>query len=115
MRRGEVWWAQLEPRSGSEQRGRRPVVVISHDAFLEVESWLSVVVVPLTTAARQHLRGPTVAPVAAGATGLPRDAFALGHQITTLNRRKLTEKAGRLDPASLRRVESAILAACGMS
>jgi len=38
MRRGEVWWAQLEPRSGSEQRGRRPVVVISHDAFLEVES-----------------------------------------------------------------------------
>ena len=33
MNRGEVYWADLVPRSGSEQQGRRPVVVISHDAF----------------------------------------------------------------------------------
>ena len=33
MRRGEVWLADLTPRSGSEQRGRRPVVVLSHDGF----------------------------------------------------------------------------------
>ena len=31
MIRGEVYWADLAPRSGSEQRGRRPVVVVSHD------------------------------------------------------------------------------------
>ena len=33
MRRGDVWWATLQPRSGSEQSGRRPVVVLSHDSF----------------------------------------------------------------------------------
>jgi mRNA-degrading endonuclease toxin of MazEF toxin-antitoxin module len=33
MKRGEVYWADLVPRSGSEQQGRRPVIVISHDAF----------------------------------------------------------------------------------
>jgi len=33
MKRGDVYWADLIPRSGSEQQGRRPVIVISHDAF----------------------------------------------------------------------------------
>ena len=33
MKRGDVYWADLVPRSGSEQTGRRPVVVVSHDGF----------------------------------------------------------------------------------
>src|SRR5580658_697712 len=31
MKRGEVYWADLVPRSGSEQTGRRPVILVSHD------------------------------------------------------------------------------------
>ena len=31
MRRGDVFIADLIPRSGSEQTGRRPVVIISND------------------------------------------------------------------------------------
>ena len=30
MKRGEVFWATLAPRSGSEQTGRRPVVITVH-------------------------------------------------------------------------------------
>ena len=37
MKRGEVYWADLAPHSGSEQQGRRPVVVISHDAFNQTQ------------------------------------------------------------------------------
>ena len=33
MKRGEVHWAQLAPRSGSEQQGNRPVIVVSNDGF----------------------------------------------------------------------------------
>ncbi len=33
MKRGEIYWANLQPRSGSEQQGKRPVIVISHDGF----------------------------------------------------------------------------------
>ena len=33
MTRGEVWWAVLAPRSGAEQQGRRPVVIVSHNGF----------------------------------------------------------------------------------
>ncbi len=35
VRRGEILWADLNPVRGSEQGGRRPVVVLSHDVFNE--------------------------------------------------------------------------------
>ena len=59
MKRGEVYWADLAPRSGSEQRGARPVIVVSHNAFNEVRSWRSVIVVPVSTSTSQARRGPT--------------------------------------------------------
>ena len=43
MRRGEIWEAELRPRSGSEQSGRRPVLVISSNGFNDVEDRKSVV------------------------------------------------------------------------
>jgi mRNA interferase ChpB len=33
MRRGEVYMVDLEPTQGREQRGHRPVVIVSPDAF----------------------------------------------------------------------------------
>ena len=31
--RGEIWWVRLDPAMGHEQRGRRPVLVVSEDRF----------------------------------------------------------------------------------
>jgi mRNA-degrading endonuclease toxin of MazEF toxin-antitoxin module len=49
MVRGEIYWADLHPRSGSEQSGRKPVLIVSHDGFNCVPAWRSVIVVPLST------------------------------------------------------------------
>ena len=109
MRRGEVWWAELEPRSGSEQRGRRPVVVVSHDGFNEVPSWRSVVAVPLwTTRART---GPTAIALTPGSGGLGKECVAPCHQVTTLDRTKLTKRVGALAPADLARLAEGLRAA----
>ena len=62
MKRGEVYWADLVPRSGSEQQGRRPVIVVSHDAFNQTQGWRSIIVVPLSTSAAQGGVGPRLAP-----------------------------------------------------
>jgi (2Fe-2S) ferredoxin len=43
MTRGDVYWAVLVPRSGSEQQGRRPVIVVSHDGFNQTPGWRSVI------------------------------------------------------------------------
>jgi mRNA interferase MazF len=111
MKRGEVWWAELAPRSGSEQRGRRPVVIVSHDAFNGVEGWRSVIVVPLTTRERQRRVGPTAVAFPEGTAGLPAASLALCHQITTLDRAKLVDHVGALPVEDLRRLEQGVLAA----
>jgi mRNA-degrading endonuclease toxin of MazEF toxin-antitoxin module len=111
MTRGEVWWADLAPRSGSEQRGRRPVIVVSHDAFNRTSGWRSVIVVPLSTAATQARRGPTAVPLPRGTAGLPRGNVALCHQVTTLDRAKLHSSVGTLPLPRLAEVEAGLKAA----
>ena len=59
MKRGDLYWADLLPRSGSEQKGRRPVIILSHDGFNQTPGWRSVIVVPVSTSAAQAIRGPT--------------------------------------------------------
>ena len=109
MRRGDVWWATLQPRSGSEQTGRRPVVVLSHDSFNQTPNWNSVIVVPCSTSAPQARRTPTVVTLAQGIAGLTQDCVAVCHQITTLDRNKLQHQIGYLPDAELRAIELAVL------
>lgn len=44
----EVWWANLDPARGHEQRGRRPVIVVGSALACSLPSGL-VVVIPTTT------------------------------------------------------------------
>jgi len=111
VRRGDIYWADLAPRSGSEQRGRRPVLIVSHDGFNQVQGWRSLIVVPITTGGRQRMAGPTAVPLPKGSGGLARASTVLGHQITTIDRAKLKRRIGTLDPENLRSVEQAIRAA----
>lgn len=113
MRRGEVYWAELEPRSGSEQRGRRPVVVVSHDAFNAIGAWRSVVVVPLSTTKART--GPTAVELSAGVGGLSKASVAICHQVTTLDRAKLVKRVGLLSPTDLDRLAAGLRAALDLA
>ena len=108
MRRGDVFWAEVTPRSGSEQRGRRPVIVVSHDGFNESPGWRSVIVVPVSTSERQAERGPTAVPLPAGAGGLRRPSLAICHQLTTLDRAKLTDHLGHIGLPLMRLVDDGL-------
>jgi mRNA-degrading endonuclease toxin of MazEF toxin-antitoxin module len=46
MKRVEVWLVNLDPTAGHEQKGRRPVLIVSPDAFNQVTR--VPVVVPIT-------------------------------------------------------------------
>jgi len=111
MKRGEVYWADLVPRSGSEQQGRRPVIVFSHDAFNQTQGWRSIIVAPLSTSVAQAGRGPSAVLLPQGAAGLSKEGVALCHQVTTLDRSKLTQRIGELNSTELRQVEEGIKAA----
>jgi mRNA interferase MazF len=108
VKRGDIYWADLAPRSGSEQSGIRPVIIVSHDAFNESHSWRSVIVVPISTSPRQARRGPTTVALPQGTGGLLRDSVALCHQVTTLDRRKLLDFIGALPHDGMVDVNSAL-------
>lgn len=115
MRRGEVYWAEIAPRSGAEGRGARPVIVVSHDGFNATPGWRSAIVVPVSTSARQGTRGPTVVCLPEGCGGLRKGSVALCHQIITLDRRKLTRRLGVLAREDMAAVEQGVLAALDLA
>jgi mRNA-degrading endonuclease toxin of MazEF toxin-antitoxin module len=47
MKRGEIWLVSLDPSSGHEQKGRRPVLIVSPDAFNRVTK--VPIVLPITS------------------------------------------------------------------
>ena len=49
MKRGEIWLVSLDPTLGHEQKGRRPVLIVSPDAFNRITKLP--VVLPITSGA----------------------------------------------------------------
>ena len=47
MKRGDIWLAGLDPTEGREQKGRRPILIVSADAFNRVTK--VPVVLPITS------------------------------------------------------------------
>ena len=89
MVRGEIYFMDLAPRSGSEQTGRRPCIIVSHNIFSDNARWRSVTVVPLTTARRWLRVSPTTMLFSKAECNLPKACAALAHQVTTLDKSKI--------------------------
>jgi mRNA interferase MazF len=111
VNRGDIFLAELRPRSGSEQTGTRPVIVVSHDGFNVTPGWRSIIVVPVSRSSKQAARGPTAVALPRGAGGLRDDSLAICHQVTTLDRSKLTQRFGALTEADMARVAEGLKAA----
>jgi mRNA-degrading endonuclease toxin of MazEF toxin-antitoxin module len=115
MKRGDIYWANLEPRrSKGEQGGTRPFIILSDDAFNTNPGWTTVLGVPITSSERCRTRGPAVVPLPAGTGGLKMDSFAICYQATTLGKEKLSRKIGTLRMDDISRVERGLLAAFGI-
>ena len=63
MRQGEIWFANLDPAKGSEQAGKRPVVIVSGNILNDALP--IVIVVPITSKVKSY---PTCVVLQAGRT-----------------------------------------------
>jgi mRNA interferase MazF len=79
MKRGEVYDARLDPVEGPEQRGSRPVVVVSRDAINESSPVVSAA--PCTTWREGRHVYPSQVLVKAPEGGLEADLVILGEQV----------------------------------
>ncbi|MAT04428.1 MAG: mRNA interferase MazF2 [Acidimicrobiaceae bacterium] len=106
IRRGDVWWADLGEPAGSGPGRRRPVVVISADSFNR--SRIGTVVVAIVTSNTALAAAPGNVELEASTVGLGKDSVVNVSQITTLDKRMLTERAGELSLAKLAEIDAGI-------
>jgi mRNA interferase MazF len=90
-----IFWANLDPIKGSEQAGRRPVLVISEEA---VNQALPVVtIVPLTAYKPGRVIYPVEFLVDPESTQLPQRSIVMAHQIRSISKARLGEKCGFIE------------------
>ena len=109
-RRGEVWFADLKPTRGHEQRGTRPVLVLSVDSFNAGPAEL-VTVLPITSTVRSI---PSHVEVQAPEGGLESRSAILAEQVRTMARERLVRRSGAVSRATLRRAEEVVRILLGL-
>jgi mRNA interferase MazF len=103
----QIYFCSLDPTVGSEQRGTRPVLVVSTDA---VNHHLPVsTVLPLSSVKPGDKIYPTEVLLSTEISGLPKLSVAMLQQIRTISHERLTNLAGSINDAATR---SKILDAC---
>ena len=111
IRRGALFYADLDPVVGSEQGGTRPILILQND----VGNYFSPTVVAAAITSRQDKnRLPTHISVRADRCGLAKDSIILTEQIRTLDKRRLRERAGRIPEDDMRRVDEALGVSMGL-
>jgi len=106
MKRGEIWWVDLEPAVGSEIRKQRPAVIVSNDSANKHLD--RVQVVPLTTSIGKVYSSEAVV-ICRG-----KEHKALADQIMTADKSRFINRIGRLSAEDLESVERAILVQLGL-
>jgi mRNA interferase MazF len=106
MRRGDIYLADLNPTQGSEQSGKRPVLIVSRDAINEHSP--VVIVVPLTGAENKARLYPTHVALKSGTGGLTKDSIAVTEQVRAITKTRLRAMVGQLKREQMSAVSAAL-------
>lgn len=111
IKRGDIFWAHLDPVKGSEQQGRRPVLIIQNDIGNELAP--TVIVAPLTSKSFTK-EFPTNVNIPKNIAGLKSDSTVLLSQIRALDKSRLGSRIGFFPPLYLQKVNRAAKISLGL-
>ena len=107
VRRGEIYFVNLNPVKGREQAGERPVLILSNDALNRLP--LVVTVVVGTKGENISRNYPTNVRVPASESGLSMETVFLCFQIRSLDPARFPENpAGRVSGKILEKIEETV-------
>jgi len=106
MKRGEVWWVNLDPAIGTEIKKTRPAVIVSNDS---ANKFLNrVQIVPLTSNIEKCY------PSEALVTVNNEKSKAMADQITTADKQRLKNLIGTISEKDMLAVEKALKIQLGL-
>lgn len=111
IKRGDLYYADLNPVIGSEQGGIRPVLVVQNNTGNRFSH--TTIVVAITgntekTSLPTHVRLESV-------PGLERNSLLLLEQIRTIDRKRLKEYIGTLGKTNMDEVDAALSISVGLN
>nr|WP_295183267.1 type II toxin-antitoxin system PemK/MazF family toxin [Ruminococcus sp.] len=110
--RGDMFYANLKPGTGSEQYGNRPVLIIQNDVGNKYSP--TVIVAAVTSKVGVKPKLPTHYFLEAGTVGLKEPSIVLLEQIRTLDKRRLENYLGKLNSQQIKGVNHALAVSVGL-
>jgi mRNA interferase MazF len=111
IKRGEIYFAQLNPVIGSEQGGVRPVLVVQNDIG---NQYSPTTIILAITAQINKAKLPTHIELKANIYGLERDSVVLAEQIRTIDKTRLKQRIAVLRKETMDKVEQALMVSLGL-
>ena len=102
--RGDLFFANLNPVKGSEQGGKRPVVILQNNVGNKFSP--TVIVAAITSRTRKKANMPTH--VSLDNAALEKDSQVLLEQIRTLDKTRLIKKVGKLTQDEMRAIGNSL-------
>ncbi len=110
IKRGDIYYAELNPVIGSEQGGTRPVLIISNNIG---NRYSPTVIIAAITSRKTKSKLPTHYDLN-GVSGLPADSIVLLEQIRTIDKKRLKERLARLDSLNMEAIVMPLLISLGV-
>lgn len=101
MKQREIWYTDLNPVRGSEQKGDRPVVIISGNLL---NSYLQVVIVcPLTTKIKGYKGNVIVEPDSLN--GISEKSEIMIFHVSSISKERLIKRIGSISDSQLKEIK----------
>ena len=111
VKRGDVFYAELDPVIGSEQGGVRPVLIIQNEVGNQHSP---TTIVAAITGQLTKAKLPTHVDLAGRENGLAKNSVVLVEQVRTIDKTRLKEYICTLDKQIMEQVDQALLISMGL-
>lgn len=111
IKRGDIYYANLNPVVGSEQGGIRPTAIIQNNMGNRCSP---TVIIAAITSQTGKARLPTHIRVRGANCGLKMDSLILLEQVRTIDRSRLREYVGSLDAQTITEINTALAVSMGL-